>query len=974
MEIFKQIEEIRSAKEQSKLVIFVGAGVSVNSGLPSWEELVRAFSDILGYASKKIQHNGCEREHFCDDEFRKIPQYVYNRNKTEYLQLLESHFGVNVFDDKNSNPLHDLIFEFSPAHIITTNYDPLIEKCESSKRKYYTVVSSDKELLEKGKSAKRFILKMHGDYRDLENIVLKEDDYLRYEQERVLICNFIKSLLINHTFLFVGYSINDYNFKQIIDWIEYLSEQNKAERDKMPMHFVIRTGTSQIQMYERKYLEEKRIELLNTNDLSESYIEQTNVGQSLTNIHARQLYATMNAVIDPRADIIILGSNEALLARLKVFNDFKYIPYLTLEKALNFKGVHVKDAVLEDRCDDNLDVDVMLGWHRLQFSEEGSGLFAMLKDACETEPEVVNHFLNAHFHDMYLLENSTAFHMDTYGFAPTASDGDEDETHELFSLYLNNEYSILRERVNNSSCRRTKAYYNALFPIHSTNVEDIAESLKSLADFTEQHPAFLGLLNKINWFSFSCDYQRRHYMPSENKQARQSVIEYFESLRESEQDAFAYIYDWLINSKSYQQILECSELLKKQEAFYSNPGFLKTNPYDVLSRLAGKTLCFYNFMKLNHVILDNLDEAKRLFWMYARAVLITYKPQSKTSDKSMFMITAEKPPVRIDAFALDIIVKYSQYELLREYIVEHRLLELRFTSNHNAVVKFSNLCASKDLLPFIKFDKYFKNFSILLRHCELSEEDEEQILNALDNFETSFLILIYEDALSTGKRKEFATELLLLLASFKHKQKCVCESLNGFIMLVEDNKKTAMAKFLTNNIYYKSFQPLKDTILEFVEKCENSFGRYDRIRLIVDGFLPICESDVNDIKNEVSRIVQKKSKGLHEYPDYDKEYLEICMILILRNKIEDISFLESAKEKYPFLKSIFEPENFDVAEIRFSESIWREFFETEEYREKLRSLNNNEEKIKVMLVRALNNGSAGFAENQIFFRYFWKQQ
>jgi len=44
MRIFNQIEEIRNAKEQGKLVIFVGAGVSANSDLPSWEELVQAFA------------------------------------------------------------------------------------------------------------------------------------------------------------------------------------------------------------------------------------------------------------------------------------------------------------------------------------------------------------------------------------------------------------------------------------------------------------------------------------------------------------------------------------------------------------------------------------------------------------------------------------------------------------------------------------------------------------------------------------------------------------------------------------------------------------------------------------------------------------------------------------------------------------------------------------------------------------------
>ena len=333
-------------------------------------------------------------EHFCSDEFLKIPQYVYNNNPRKYIRLLEKHFGASSLSDKEPNHIHNLILELSPKHIITTNYDPLIENCEESNRDYYTVISSDKELLEKGKSSNRFILKMHGDYKELNKIVLKEDDYLRYEQTHILISTLIKSLLVNHIFLFVGYSINDYNFKQIIEWIEYLSEQVGAEKNIMPTHFVIRTGSGRIRKYEKEYLKKKRIEIINAKDLT-NYIELANTKSDFIETHARQLYATMKSFIDPMADISILGSAGALYDRLRVFDELTYIPYTSLIKVLDLEEIYNENVLLK-----NVDApkeDLLFGYHELLLKAAN---FSLLKNALEEIPRINDYFVYADFYEM----------------------------------------------------------------------------------------------------------------------------------------------------------------------------------------------------------------------------------------------------------------------------------------------------------------------------------------------------------------------------------------------------------------------------------------------------------------------------------------------------------------------------------------------------------------------------------------------
>ena len=75
-------------------------------------------------------------------------------------------------------------------------------------------MTRDSDLLSEAND--RYIIKMHGDLDNPDTIVLKESDYIKYEQDHPLISTFIKSLLVNHTFIFLGYSLNDNNLNLII--------------------------------------------------------------------------------------------------------------------------------------------------------------------------------------------------------------------------------------------------------------------------------------------------------------------------------------------------------------------------------------------------------------------------------------------------------------------------------------------------------------------------------------------------------------------------------------------------------------------------------------------------------------------------------------------------------------------------------------------------------------------------------------
>ena len=192
--------------EKGKLVVFVGAGVSKNSGLPEWEELIKDYANYRGI------------KEFTSKQFLTIPEEVFERyGSLKYYEIAEKRFlGKYV-----PNSIHRILKKMKLTYIITTNYDTLIE----DEIKNLQIVSKDEDL--PYTNSNRMLIKMHGDFEN-KNIVLKKSDYDNYEKKFPLISTLVKGLFTTNTILFIGYSYNDVNVQQIMNWIkEILKEETR---------------------------------------------------------------------------------------------------------------------------------------------------------------------------------------------------------------------------------------------------------------------------------------------------------------------------------------------------------------------------------------------------------------------------------------------------------------------------------------------------------------------------------------------------------------------------------------------------------------------------------------------------------------------------------------------------------------------------------------------------------------------------
>ena len=203
------IRAIREASAHNRLVLFVGAGVSANSGVPVWKELTSKLKEPFS--------SPCDRN---TDDLKAAQLYLDTYGRKDFLDIVRKTLKI---DYVHTCDIHKLLLALKPQHIITTNYDTLIEDAVDEQLQKFSVIRTDSDI--PYCSETNTIIKMHGDFVH-GNIVLAEEDYLNYARKFPLIRNYVQSLFAKNLVLFVGFSFNDINLKFILQDIQSVLQQD----------------------------------------------------------------------------------------------------------------------------------------------------------------------------------------------------------------------------------------------------------------------------------------------------------------------------------------------------------------------------------------------------------------------------------------------------------------------------------------------------------------------------------------------------------------------------------------------------------------------------------------------------------------------------------------------------------------------------------------------------------------------------
>jgi hypothetical protein len=203
-EALNKARELGELGRTQGLALFLGAGVSVSAGLPSWNDLLKRLANDIGISSSE------------EAEFRSLD--VLDRGS-----ILERRFKARGTDLRlaiaeifhrtwDHSLLHGFLACLPSTEVITQNYDRLFEVAALGAGRPVAVLPYTP-----GRSHDRWLLKMHGCVSRPDDIVIQREDYLRYTERRAALTGIVQATLLTRSMLFVGFSLRDGNFHRAVD-------------------------------------------------------------------------------------------------------------------------------------------------------------------------------------------------------------------------------------------------------------------------------------------------------------------------------------------------------------------------------------------------------------------------------------------------------------------------------------------------------------------------------------------------------------------------------------------------------------------------------------------------------------------------------------------------------------------------------------------------------------------------------------
>ncbi len=225
------LEDLARQIRDRKVVLFVGAGLSMSLGLPSWHQLIAHMADDLGYDPEVLVPPGAD--------YLMVAEY-YKLEKNS-IGPLRSWMDRNwTVDDKvlQVSEVHNQLVDLDFPFIYTTNYDRNIERAFELRGKAFSKVTSMLDVATASAELPH-IVKFHGDFDDDNSLVLTESDYFeRLDFESPLDIKF-RSDILGRGVLFVGYSLADLNLRLLLYKMQKMWERSGYAGHRPPSYIFL---------------------------------------------------------------------------------------------------------------------------------------------------------------------------------------------------------------------------------------------------------------------------------------------------------------------------------------------------------------------------------------------------------------------------------------------------------------------------------------------------------------------------------------------------------------------------------------------------------------------------------------------------------------------------------------------------------------------------------------------------------------
>jgi hypothetical protein len=211
-----------------EMLPFVGAGMSIESGYPAWTPTL-----YLLCRSSSLEE-------------RELTQMLGKGEYEEAAQLLHDDLGPGLFNEKLEHIFGDdleprgivnaLPELFPRGTVITTNFDPLLEKVFATKTGFDEVETGSNldEVLRVHAGGSRLLLKIHGHCTKVRSRVLLKSEYDKAYSDDSLVNGFFNDVMFGRSFVFLGCSL--YTDRTLMAMANVVSNKGAG---KLPRHYAI---------------------------------------------------------------------------------------------------------------------------------------------------------------------------------------------------------------------------------------------------------------------------------------------------------------------------------------------------------------------------------------------------------------------------------------------------------------------------------------------------------------------------------------------------------------------------------------------------------------------------------------------------------------------------------------------------------------------------------------------------------------
>ncbi|WP_426976352.1 SIR2 family protein [Pseudarthrobacter sp. O4] len=204
------------------LVPFLGAGVSVSAGAPSWSQLLEQLK--TGVRLGATEERAFEGLALLDQA--SVLEQLYSDQVGTRGAFGEA--VASAVDLPRYGLAPALLATLPSAGAITLNYDRLFETACDDAQRPRTVLPENVPAV-----GNDWLLKLHGSVTQPDSIVLTRDDYLGYNSNRDALSALVKAHLLTHHLLFVGFGLADDHFHEIVHDVRRALPQDVSKNHQM---------------------------------------------------------------------------------------------------------------------------------------------------------------------------------------------------------------------------------------------------------------------------------------------------------------------------------------------------------------------------------------------------------------------------------------------------------------------------------------------------------------------------------------------------------------------------------------------------------------------------------------------------------------------------------------------------------------------------------------------------------------------